>query len=357
MKMSRPDDDYKKNQQISDLDIHKDYKPRLIMTIDTECSAGGWPQKKHAKPLGYDSSILCQIGNKEYGIRYIMDVMESYSLTADFFVEPFCSYKLGISPLRDICQEIIGRGHGISLHLHPRWKLALNPDLHQLSDSMYDYAVDEQELLIREGVGILSECGVHKINAFRAGNLHGNSTTYEAMLRAGIPISSNYCSSWKTEATRYGLQGEVNDATLVDGIIEVPVTSFSDFPWLRPSHQRHLQIAAASKTEFRNVIAAAIEEQYLFIVILFHSFEWVHLEPNGFHKVDRIVVKRFHDLCELLYDYRDKIDVCKFIDIDTLQLSSDLKTFTSLERKPLISSDLAGSCRWIQHAVKKVFSI
>jgi len=330
-------------------------KPKLIVTVDTECSAGGWPQNKYAEPLGYDSMMICKIGAKEYGIRHIMDVMESYSLVADFFVEPLCSYKLGISQLKDICQEVINRGHGISLHLHPRWKLALYPGMQKLSDCMYDYSVDEQEQLVSAGLDILSECGVKGVNAFRAGNLSGNTATYEAMRKAGISISSNFCGAWNEEMpTRFGLPRVVNDATIVKGAIEIPVTSFHDFPHLRPGHLRPLQVSAASRSEFRNVINAAIDKQLRFVVVLLHTFEWIRQGPNKTQGVDSHIMKRFHSLCATLSNYRDKIEVCRFKDIDPVGLYSDLEFEGQAKDTSLMSSDIDGFSRWIQHAVRKI---
>lgn len=333
-------------------------KTKLIFSVDTECSAGGWPHKKNAEPLGYDSMILCKIGTKEYGLRYIMDVLESYSFVADFFVEPLCSYKLGISQLKDICQEIIGRGHGVSLHLHPRWKLALNPTLPKPSDSFYNYGVDAQEVLIREGLSILSDCGAKFVSAFRAGNMHGNAETYEALYRVGIPFSSNFCGAWDDEiSNRIGLSKNLNDAkVLKNGVIEIPVTSFHDFPRFSPHHLRPLQVESASLSEFKNVILDAIDKQYKYVVVLLHTFEWIVQKRDRSQKIDSTIIERFQALCCLLDNYREKIEVCRFGDIDAKALLADLEDQTQTFGSPLLSSDIAGANRLLHHSVKKILN-
>ncbi len=333
-------------------------RTKLILTVDTECSAGGWPQKPDAKLLGYDDGVLCKIGANEYGIRHIMKLLEQHGLVADFFVEPLCSYKLGIFQLREICQEIIARGHGISLHLHPRWKLALNPALSRLSDSMYDYTVDEQARLISEGLDILSKCGIQNIKAFRAGNLHGDTSTYEAMRKSGISISSNFCGAWNCEMPlRFSLPRDTNDASLLDGIVEIPVTSFHDFPYLRPNHLRPLQVAAASIAEFRNVIRSAVENRLSYVIVLLHTFEWIRFSPNKMPTLDRQIIKRFHGLCRFLHECRDMIDVCTFGSLDAGELRAQFRTDNIVSRNTLLSSDTAGAGRYIFHATRKTFKI
>lgn len=330
-------------------------KTKLVLTVDTECSAGGWPQKKSAEPLGYDRMMFCKMGAKEYGVRHIMNIAEQYSLVVDFFIEPLCSYKLGVAPLKDICQEIIGRGHNVSLHLHPRWKLALSPKLSRLSDSMYEYGVDGQEKLLREGIDILSECGVPKIHAFRAGNLHGDVATYEAMRRVGIPISSNFCGAWDDDVTtRFGLPRALNDVTLINGILEIPVTSFHDFPRLRPKHLRPLQIAAASYPEHVQVIESAIAKQLSFVVILLHTFEWLQLKPDGTHKLVPHIEHRFRKLCEFVGNNREKIETCTFGAVDPVALCANSAQTPSAAEIALSSTDVAGCMRGLRHAFGKL---
>ncbi len=326
--------------------------------MDTECSAGGWPQKPGAKPLGYDDGVLCKIGANEYGIRHIMNLLEQHGLVADFFVEPLCSYKLGIFQLREICQEIIARGHGISLHLHPRWKIALHPALSRLSDSLYDYTVDEQARLISEGLDILSRCGIQNIKAFRAGNLNGDTSTYEAMRKVGLSISSNFCGAWNREMPlRFSIPGDTNDMSLLNGIVEIPVTSFHDLPYLYPRHLRPLQIAATSIAELRNVIQSAIENKLRFVVVLLHTFEWIHFGSNGTLILDRPIMERFHKLCRFLKERRDTIDVCTFGSLDVGALRAQLEAENSISRNSLYSSDMAGAGRLMFHAARKTFRI
>jgi len=327
---------------------------RCLLTVDTECRAGGWPKHPDAAPKGYESMMLGKIGNKHYGLRYITETLERCSLVGEFFIEPFCSYKLGLSTLRDICQEVLERGHGVSLHLHPRWKLALNPHLRCMSDSMHDYTLDEQTALLREGLELFDNCGVNNVFAFRCGNLAGNFETYEALRRVGIPISSNFCGAWNAEITaRYRLPRELNDAVVLDGIVEIPITSFHDFPVSRPNHLRPLQIAAASQTEFTTIFKDSIQKKVRFVVVLFHTFEWLSLQTAGHQVVSKRILARFHHVCEWLAGHHDCIRVCRFSDISVPQLREDIQAIAGEATYSFQSNDVAGAKRWLEHAAAK----
>ncbi len=298
--------------------------------------------------------LIGRVGGREYGLRLLMDVLEDHDLVGEFFVEPLCTYKLGLAPLRDLCLEMLERGHGVSLHLHPGWKAGLTAPPTRLSDMMYDYDVEAQEGLLREGIDLLRDCGVERVRAFRAGNLGGDARTYEAMRRVGIRISSNYCAGWNREMPgRYGLSRATNDATRLDDIWEFPITSFRDFPLLRPGHLRPLQIAAASRGELARVVEQAIARRMHAVVVLLHSFELIRRDGSGHWAVDWKHVRRFQALCEILADRADRIATCRFDDIER-------EGFTGLGEAPEPgpgfpgSTDLAGGARWISHAISRI---
>jgi hypothetical protein len=330
---------------------------RCVFTVDTECSRNGWPWQPGQRPLGYEDGVVGRAGKAEYGVRYIMDVLEQHGLCADFFVEPFCSRKLGLAPLRDLCREIRQRGHGISLHLHPGWKSGETEPPVRWSDMMSSYDTRTQEALLREGLDLLAECGVERVSAFRAGNLGANADTYEALRRVGIPISSNYCAAWAPAIReRYRLPDSVNDAVYVDGIWEFPITSFRDFPRLRPHHLRPLQIAAASTDELHTVLEDVLEQQMQVIIVLFHSFELVERGRDGTNRPVQRHIDRFHGFCRELSARRDQIRTCRFEDLER-------SGFHGLERPDRAqtdvfpeSTDWAGANRWVVHAFARFVS-
>jgi hypothetical protein len=300
--------------------------------------------------------MLTRAGDTEFGIRFIMSALEEDGLCGDFFVEPLCCRKLGIAPLRDLCQEIRERGHGVSLHLHPGWKSGESDPPVRWSDMMSSYDVDQQADLLAEGLELLSRCGIERVSAFRAGNLGANADTYTALRRVGIPISSNYCAAWAAAVReRYHFAGRANDAFQVDGIWEFPITSFRDFPRLWRHHLRPLQIAAASEGEAHAVLEQALAQRMQVIVVLFHSFELVKRDRDRRNIPVQRHLDRFAAFCRELGARKDRILTCRFEDLE----KNDFEGLGSTARaEPIFpeSTDWAGASRWVAHAFARCVS-
>lgn len=329
-------------------------RTRCLLTIDTECLRGNWPAKAGSRPSGYEDAMIGRVDGKEYGIRYIMDCLEQHGLVGDFFVEPLCSLFLGISPLRNLCQEVLARGHGVSLHLHPGWKSVEPHANRRWSDMLSDYPVDIQESLVREGMDLLGKCGVERISAFRAGNLGADYRIYGVLEKVGIRISSNFCGGWNADIMqRFRLPASTNHEVCMDGIWEVPVTSFHDFPNLRPHHRRPLQIAAASVTELENVFESALRQRTRFIVVLLHTFEWIRGLRAGKASLHRGFLQRFHALCRLLAGKVGQVVTCRFQDLDCDRVLASAEGRGSA---PLVvrSNDWAGAMRMSSHILARL---
>ena len=54
-------------------------KSHVLITIDTEFSIGGYFHDKKHKPVPADRIIYCKIAGKEYGINFIMDILEMFT--------------------------------------------------------------------------------------------------------------------------------------------------------------------------------------------------------------------------------------------------------------------------------------
>ena len=343
------------NGQMNGKLVKEERRARCLLTIDTECMRGNWPAKAGSRPSGYEEAMIGRVDGKEYGIRYIMDCLEEHGLVGDFFVEPLCSHNLGISPLRDLCQEVLARGHGVSLHLHPGWKSVQPRSTGPWSDMLRDYPVEIQESLLREGLDLLGKCGVERVSAFRAGNLGADFRIYGVLQRVGIGISSNYCGGWNADiAQRFHLPALTNHEVCMDGIWEVPVTCFHDFPFLRPQHRRPLQIAAASVHELENVFSSALQQGTRFIVVLLHTFEWIRgLRDNRKATLNHGFLRRFHALCRLLADKADQVVTRRFQDLEREGAFAVKGPRESVERV-IRSSDYAGAKRLLSHILARL---
>jgi len=292
-------------------------KLNIFLTIDLECRRNSTDYKGaiYGKLSGQDEA---------YGLDFILDTFSPYGLKATFFVEPFFSYKFGIDVLKNICEQIISKGHDIQLHLHPYFKSTEAKTFH---DDMHAYSLEEQIALIEEGKDILKQCGVKKVSAVRAGAFAANNTIYDAMAECGLTVSSNYNLDYLSKCCKIDLPGEHNDAFQINkDILELPVTCFKEWnpKTLRKSY-RHMQITAVSSSEMKYFINHAKQWGYKNIVILFHTFEFIKF-TNEKHNKGRFIrtnINRFSELCKFLSDKRESLETTMVSNIKRQNISAN----------------------------------
>ncbi|MDM8514653.1 hypothetical protein QUF76_00505 [Desulfobacterales bacterium HSG16] len=295
-------------------------KTRVYLTIDLEC-------KKDSGNVDGPVEGRFDSCDKAYGLDFILETLERYSLVATFFTEPFFSYRFGKQALQSVCDRILSSGHDIELHLHPGFK-SKNFDLSE--DFMFSYDYEKQKAVISEGIEILLSCGASEPTAFRAGHFSADNKTPEALAACGIKVSSNYNLDYlkktcKIDSSRFGGSGydsEQNNYNqpffYENKVIEMPLTCFYERNILSPSGRfglkrtsRHMQITALSHPETEWMIQNADNLELNDIVIIFHSFEFVHIkdDKNNIGKPIFINIRRFEQLCDYLVRNQSKIEV------------------------------------------------
>jgi len=298
---------------------------KVLITIDVETSIGGaFDSPKSLRPVGAEQRIFGKIGGTEYGIPMIMDILEEHNLKGTFFMEPLCSYYFGLDMVKEVCQQILQRGHDLQLHLHPNYQVFKLPDWEQkvkegilFPDVMADYPFEKQLGIIDQALGILQKCGLSSPLAFRAGCFGLNLATISALRERNILFDSSLNLSYLYGTDFADPTRAFNDLTRINGVWELPITNYHEFR-LRSKHRlRHLDICGMSVLEMRRILQVALEKGPTHVTFLLHSFSFLRSYDVQYRKVkpSTIVIKRFQKLCELLANNKKDYETVTFRDL------------------------------------------
>lgn len=235
---------------------------------------------------------------REYGLPYQLKILGDYGLNAVFFVEPLFASMLGRGALEEVVGMIRGAGQDVQLHLHPEWLgRAGDPELpgpYRLA--LKEMSLSEQTWLVGLGRRWLEEAGAESVQAFRAGSFGANRDTLRSLAPNGIGIDFS-----QSRAARHGpIDPELPDdiSFTEEGTTEVPLTTYTDFT----GRSRPLQVGSSSYGEVKAILSQCVRRGRRTAVILSHSGE---LLDDRRKARDRIVQRRFLNLCRLLDKERD----------------------------------------------------
>ena len=164
---------------------------------------------------------------------------------------------------------------------------------------MHDFIT--QLHLIETGRDMLKKCGVPDATLLRVGDLAANADTLRAMKSAGFSLGSN--RDRDNKSTIYSHVNDLfpvcNDISSLDGITDLPVTSFlSPLPWLDGTY-RHFQMTALSFHEMTYGLLKMKETGYSCATILTHPHEFFIVKKKEYYP-DRKNRKRLKSLLAFL---------------------------------------------------------
>lgn len=286
---------------------------KVFITVDIEV----WPGSSdwRAANLGPDVKryVYGATSRGEFGLRYQLDLLNSFGLKGVFFVESLFASEAP-ARLGEIVGLIRDRGHDVQLHVHPEWLqwMANPPVREKMSRYLKDFTEDEQALLVERALANLRACGAESVCAFRAGNYGANLDTLKALKRNGIAYDSSYNFPYLSSQCFIDLPSPLLQPRALEGIVEFPITFF----WDRPRHHRHLQLTACSFAEIRNVLLEARRQGWFSVVLVSHSFELLRNRTHHAKPLlpDTICVNRFKQVCRFLADHADQFSTATFAD-------------------------------------------
>ena len=289
------------------------HKTRVLITIDTEVSIGGYFRNRDLKPVPADRHIYCKIKGRDYGINLIMDILDRYQLKGVFFVETEARHYFGNEEISGIIRNIKERGHEIQLHIHPNYRTFIHG--RRLPDDMGRFSVEEQTSIIKEAYQFLCRYSDTRVLAYRAGNLFCNLDTIKALKNNGIRFSSNYNLAYPNCSYIQGEQPR-NDIFCIEGVIEVPITCYKEARIRKEWNS--FQVSAMSFDEFKEGMRFYNHIGTNVICLLAHSFEFVKSNNPQFNKLrpNNFMIRRFANMCRHLEEKNRSYEVITFGELD-----------------------------------------
>ena len=296
--------------------IKSDPVTRILLTVDTELSPAA-----HQRGIGsydnYSSSILGLTSDGEWGVNYQIERLNAHGLKAVFFVEALCAHVFGLDLLKRIVEPILSGGHEVQLHIHTEWLpwFPCDPVGGRRGCHIADFDFHDQCRLLELGMEALVKAGAPVAVGFRAGNYGANNDTLRALASLGIEYDSSYNRCYVSNACRIITDGPLFDPICLDGVVELPIAFFTDYF----RHYRPAQICANSIAELRFVIERSSACQRRVAVIVSHSFELLNRRRT---KVNRLLLHRFNNLCELLSAAKTSAPTTGLTELDLTVLTS-----------------------------------
>lgn len=156
-------------------------------------------------------------GGEAWGLDRIAEICEYYDAPLTVFLSVFEHVRWGANTLEQICNELQHGRHDIQLHTHPHWCFDERRKL------LSDYDASEQRAILKEGAKLIEAWTGQFPVAHRSGAYGVSPTSLQALRHAGIPMDmSSYRGHPNCDLTTL-----VNQPHILEGVMEVPVTSVS----------------------------------------------------------------------------------------------------------------------------------
>lgn len=268
----------------------------IILTVDTETSPA--PAE----------TIFAQIEGEEWGITRIMDICDSFSVKATFFVDVYDKNIIDISLLRRACECINKRGHEVELHTHPDFSTKRG---WEIDGVISKYNLDEQISIIKKGKQLIKNWINKEPIAHRAGGYGANYDTIRALKENGILIDCSMYYKHRVCDLNYPLL-TVNKVVEYNGVTEIPVTvtfskyviGFPGFGLTFFSLYKKVDINWSGFDELKLQIMRLKENGINPIIVFLHSGSFVK-ESSSRLKPNKIVEDTFKKLTEWLTQQSD----------------------------------------------------
>lgn len=245
-------------------------KPKIIITIDTEVG-----EKAKFVKEGFEKYVLGKIGNEYWGVPKIVEVLKRFGFMGEFFIDVYEDAFFGEEKYAHLCQYLDKRGHGVQLHTHPSYVYDIN------RMNMYEYSLEEQIKIIREGNNRIEKWIGKLPIAHRAGNYGANNNTLLALRSNNISIDSSFY--YRHPNCKIKLK-TINDPLVYKQIIEIPVSvniCYKDFFHMFPFfhiHPNKFDINTMDSNSMKNRILSYSSN---ILIIFLHSSSFIKRDINS----------------------------------------------------------------------------
>jgi hypothetical protein len=333
----------------------------VYFTVDTESSMGGAWRDPSRRPLAADRHIFCRIGEKDYGIGLITDVLGRFGFRATHFVETLVTLVNAKDEMRPVFDYLLNRNQDVQLHIHPTYHFyaaalrarALGRDYQPPAgnDLLTTFSEEQQIELLDEAMQQFQRFTGFVPVAFRAGCYAANRITLRCLRRLGILLDTSFNPCFP-ECSFRAESLEPNRVCRLEDVWEVPV-SVARTPL--PESPARLKLAdpcSLSLREMQTMLQTGERCGQAHFVIVFHSFAAVKAKDDTYEKMrpDHIVIRRLHKLAEYLASRPDLYRVSTFG-----ELARELPLH---ESRPVTVSDLglwSASFRKVMQGMNRLY--
>jgi len=266
---------------------------KVIITIDTEVA-------DHDGPDAFDRDVLGCTPRNPRGAYWIAEQLKRSQLPGVFFLDVYGKGRYREARYEELCNRLLECGHDIQLHTHPDQMYDPN------RFNMYQYSLEDQTGIIRDGMALLKEWTGKLPVAHRAGRYGANVETLKAIKANGIYLDSSFYYGRENCKLPFA---NSNAPFMTDGIWEFPVTIVPEpvvkcgfrFPeWSRHFWWRHQKLDV--NTMNPRQLCRSVMELYgkiPYITTFLHSFSFAR---RGLHRYepDEAAIAAFQALLQLL---------------------------------------------------------
>lgn len=294
----------------------------MLLTIDTEFCVGGAFQFPEAhEPIGAQN-VLCTVAGKSEGLGFLLNEFKRHNFRATFFIEALQVAAFSDSPMREIVSLIAAQGHDMQLHLHPAWSYFENKDWkNQLrseepTDNLHGRSVSQLVSWMERGMDAFARWGLAPPIALRAGNHMVDRNVYRAMRKVGLGVASNVARGL-FEPSEVALR--VNSGNhRIEGVLEIPVLSYSSINAPFRSRLKSLTIAGTSVEEMTYLLETARATGVDTVCLATHCHEFVKGDKRTNLILNRLTQRRLQFLCRYLRDHNDRFEVTTISELSAL---------------------------------------
>jgi len=213
----------------------------------------------------------------------IARMLKNRGLAGTFFLNIYEYPRWGEAAMRGIAVKLQAAGQDVALHTHP--ETVYDP----ARSEMFQYSLEEQTSIIRDGVRLLTAWTGRPVVAHRAGGYSADDRTLESLNRNGLRVDSSFF--WEHPSSHLnGLGLFRNLPSYTSRLTEIPVTVY-----MREERPRLLGNLLAPVTtvrkiddnwfideqEARSAIDAIAEAAPPVIVVFLHSFSLLAEQGGG----------------------------------------------------------------------------
>ena len=317
---------------------------------------GAWAYPDR-RPLMADRHIFCRIGERDYGIGLITDVLDRYGFRATHFVETLATEVNGDDDTRPVFDFLLSRGQDVQLHVHPTYhffaealrarRAGLKYSPPKNNDLLSALPEEQQAHLLEQAVTLFERFAGKRPVAFRAGCFAADRATLRCLYKLGIVLDTSYNPCFP-EVSFPGESLMPNRVSRIENVWEFPLSVARTRLWEGGPGLKPADPCAISFEELRTMLETGAAGGQRHFVIIFHSFSAVKASDEMYSRIrpDRIVIRRLEKLAEYLASHPDLYRVSTFGEL-ALELPPAVPAQTPLPELGILTAGLRKSVQGI----------